>query len=162
MEGLKGLTWNSEGFKDPAKHLFVKEAVRDNCLDFIALLETGRANFTVPFLANLAAGQDFSWFCLPPHGRSGGILVGINVQTLTVKKVDNGDFCVRLHIKSKFDGFEWILVSVYGAAQEKHKAQFLSELVRMCEAETLPMLLVGDFNILRRREDKSNDNYNPH
>jgi hypothetical protein len=113
-------------------------------------------------LANLASGLEFSWFCLPPHGRSGGILVGINTRTLSVKKVDNGNFCVKLHIRSKLDGFEWVLVPVYGAAQEAHKAEFLSELVRMCEAEHLPMFLAGDFNILRRKEDKSNNNYNPH
>jgi hypothetical protein len=33
-----------------------------------------------------------------------------------VKKVDNGDF--KLDIRSKYDGFEWILVSLYGAAQD--------------------------------------------
>jgi mannosylglycoprotein endo-beta-mannosidase len=162
MEGLRGLTWNSEGFRDPGKHLFVKEVILEHRLDFIALLETGRSNFTIPFLSNLVAGQNFAWFCLPPHGRSGGILVGINTQTLSVIKVDNGDFCVKLHIKSKIDGFEWIFVPVYGAVQDFQKAEFLSELVRLCEVETLPILLAGDFNILRRREDKSNNNFNPH
>jgi endonuclease/exonuclease/phosphatase family metal-dependent hydrolase len=81
---------------------------------------------------------------------------------MLVKKVDNGDFCVKLNIKSKLDGFEWILVPVYGAAQDNYKAEFLSELVRLCEVETLPLLLAGDFNILRRGEDKSNNNFNPH
>jgi hypothetical protein len=49
MINLKGLTWNSEGFQDPGKHLFVKESIREYDLDFIALLETGRSNFIVPF-----------------------------------------------------------------------------------------------------------------
>jgi hypothetical protein len=52
--------------------------------------------------------------------------------------------------------------SFYGAAQDSLKYLFLSELVRMCESEPLPMLLGGDFNILRKHEEKSNDNYNPH
>jgi exonuclease III len=161
MDSLRGLTWNSEGFRDPGKHLFVKESIREYKLDFIAIVETGRSNFTVPFLRDLSCGKDFSWFCLPPHGRSGGILVGINDNTLKVTKVDNGDFCVKLTLKSKSDGVEWVLVPVYGAAQDALKHEFLSELVRLCEAETLPMLLAGDFNILRRPEEKSNDNYNP-
>jgi endonuclease/exonuclease/phosphatase family metal-dependent hydrolase len=80
---------------------------------------------------------------------------------LKVNRVDTGDFCVILFVKSKSDGFEWLLVPVYGAAQDKHKHEFLVELARMCDSETLPMLLAGDFNILRRPEDKSNDNYNP-
>jgi exonuclease III len=155
MHKLRGITWNSEGFKDPGKHLFVKESIREYDLDFIALLETGRSSFSIPFLRDLSTGKDFAWFCLPPHGRSGGILVGINTNTLKVNRVDSGDFCVKLAIKSKIDGFEWLLVPVYGAAQEKFKHEFLAELVRMCDSEILPMLLAGDFNILRRPEDTS-------
>jgi endonuclease/exonuclease/phosphatase family metal-dependent hydrolase len=66
-----------------------------------------------------------------------------------------------LSISSKIDGFEWLLVPVYGAAQDKNKYEFLAELVRTCESETIPVLLAGDFNILRKPEDKSNDNFNP-
>ena len=116
-----GMTWNSEGFRDPGKHLFVKESIRDHKLDFIALLETGRSNFAIPFLRDLANGKDFAWFCLPPHGRSGGILVGINTQTILVNKVECGDFCVKLKLKNKADGFEWLLVPVYGAARSEER-----------------------------------------
>lgn len=49
---------------------------------------------------------------------------------------------------------------VYGAAQDEHKAESLAELVRICEAETLPMLVGGDFNIIRHREEKNNDRFN--
>ena len=44
--------------------------------------------------------------------------------------------------------------------QEDHKVDFLADLVRTCEKETLPLLLGGDFNIMRRQSDKSNDNFN--
>jgi hypothetical protein len=140
MEGLRGITWNSEGFRDPGKHLFVKESIREYRLDFVALLENGRSNFTVPFLRDLSGDRDFNWYCLPPHGRSGGILVGINANTLEVKKVEIGDFCVKLSIKSKSNIFEWVLVPVYGAEHDSLKHEFLSELVKLCEAETLPLL----------------------
>jgi hypothetical protein len=66
-----------------------------------------------------------------------------------------------LHLPSKNDGFEWCFIPVYGAAQDSSKHLFLSELVRTCENEPLPMMLGGDFNILRNHEEKNNDNYNP-
>jgi hypothetical protein len=49
MLGLKGLIWNREGFRDPGKHLFVKESIREYHLDFIALLGglISRSNFYV-------------------------------------------------------------------------------------------------------------------
>jgi hypothetical protein len=97
---------------------------------------------------------------LPPHGRSGGILVGLNMETLSIQKVETGDLYVKLFVKSKLDGFEWILVGVYGAAQEALKPDFLAELVRICENESRPMLVGGDFNIIRRKEEKNNDNFN--
>jgi hypothetical protein len=73
MLNLKGLTWNSEGFKYPGKHLFVKESIREYDLGIIVLLETGRSNFVIPFLRDLSVGKNFAWFCLPPHGRSQGV-----------------------------------------------------------------------------------------
>ena len=52
-----------------------------------------------------------------------------------------------------------MLVVVYGAAQTDRKPDFLAELVRICENEELPMLVGGDFNIIRRQEEKNNDNF---
>jgi hypothetical protein len=43
-----------------------------------------------------------------------------------------------------------IFVAVYGAAQDAQKPDFLAELVRTCENETLPILVGGYFNIIRR------------
>ena len=148
------------GFRDTAKHLVVSDTIRDFKLDFFALLETGRDSFSAPFLGHLAGALDYCWFCLPPQGRSGGILVGFNAQTIKVKNITSGDRCVKFHLVSRFDNFEWVLVAVYGAAQDAQKGDFLAELVQICEVETLPILVGGDFNIIRRQSEKNNDNFN--
>jgi hypothetical protein len=82
------------------------------------------------------------------------------MSTICVKKVSNGVFCVKFHVRSKDTGFDWVLVPVYGAAQDDKKPDFLAELVRTCDNETLPLLIGGDFNIIRRKEEKNNDNFN--
>jgi hypothetical protein len=48
---------------------------------------------------------------------------------------------VKLHVRSKHDGLEWAFVQVYGAAKDAYKAEFLFELVRMCETEALPTMV---------------------
>ena len=88
------------------------------------------------------------------------MLVGINSQTISIKNVVPGERCVKLHLISKEDKFEWSLVSVYGAAQDAQKSEFLAELVRICEDNPLPILVGGDFNIIRSKEEKNNDNFN--
>ncbi|XP_073359743.1 uncharacterized protein [Aegilops tauschii subsp. strangulata] len=70
-----------------------------------------------------------------------------------------GDFAVKFRVRSKADGFNWALVAVYGAAQPELIPEFLADLVRICGSEQLPILVGGDFNIIRRREEKNNDNF---
>ena len=53
---MKGIFWNSRGLKDLAKRRFLAEASIEHHLDFIALSETGRGNFSAQFLSTLAGG----------------------------------------------------------------------------------------------------------
>jgi hypothetical protein len=50
---------------------------------------------------------------------------------MEVLACSDGDFHVKLHIRNKLDNFIWSLVAVYGAAQEKFKADFLREMVNL-------------------------------
>src|SRR3990170_7280138 len=128
---MKGIFRNSRGLADLAMKRFLAESAIEDKLDFIALLETGRDNFTSQFLGSLTAGVDFDWHCLPPRGRSGGILLGVKCETLEVINVVRGDFAVKFRVRSEVDGFRWALVAVYGAAQPELKPDFLADLVRI-------------------------------
>src|SRR3990170_605605 len=97
------------------KQRFLADASIEHKLDFIALSETGRDNFTSQFLGTLLGGVDFAWHCLPPRGRSDGILLGVKCKTLEVRNVVLGEFAVKFQVRSKVDGFQWALVAVYGA-----------------------------------------------
>ena len=70
-----------------------------------------------------------------------------------------GDFSVKFRVRSKLDGFRWSLVAVYGAAQPEFKPDFLADLVRICGDENLPILVGEIFNVIRRRDEKNNDNF---
>ena len=97
---MKGIFWNSYGFGDLAKHLFVRETIREHKLDFFVILETGRSSFSTPFLNHLAGGFDYQWFCLPPIGRSGGMLIGVNISLLDIQNIVVGDRCVKMFVCS--------------------------------------------------------------
>ena len=90
-----------------AKRRFLAEASIEHTLDFIALSETARDNFSPQFLNTLSGGIDFYWHCLPPRGRSGGILLGVRCDSLEVHSVVMGDFAVKFRVRSKADGFNW-------------------------------------------------------
>jgi hypothetical protein len=51
-------------------------------------------------------------------------------------------------------------MGVYRAAQDEYKGAFLSKLVRVCSDEMLPLVVEGDFTIIRYPFEKSNDRFN--
>ena len=97
---------------------------------------------------------------MAPRGRSGGMILGVNLLTFDIGQIEEGDFFIRFMLRHKEDDFKFNLISVYGPAQVDFKSQFLSELVRVCSKETLHVIIGGDFNIIRRPDEKNNDNYN--
>src|SRR6266540_5723739 len=123
---MKGIFWNCDGFKDPKKHHFISDLTKENNLNFIAISETGRKQFSIPFLKNLCAGRDFLWHNKEPRGRSGGILLGIDLNVFDIGAIDEGDFYVKFLLCDKKDGFKWALVCVYGPAQVPPKEKFLA------------------------------------
>jgi hypothetical protein len=53
---MKGIFWNSRGFSDLAKTRFLRETFKEQNLTFIALLETGKKDFSQDSLNNFSGG----------------------------------------------------------------------------------------------------------
>jgi hypothetical protein len=66
---------------------------------------------------------------------------------------------VKFRLRNRSDDFHWVLVAVYGAAQPEFKEAFLTELVQACNKENKPILLGGDFIIIRNPSEKNNDRF---
>ena len=60
----------------------------------------------------------------------------------------------------KADGFQWVLFNIYGPAHDDRKLEFLEEIQSKVQSVECPMILGGDFNLVRRIEEKSNGNVN--
>jgi hypothetical protein len=73
-----------------------------------------------------------------------------------------GEFHIKFHVRNKADNFIWSLVVVYGAAQEEQKDAFLRELVNLANNDPHPILIGGDFNLLRFPHEKSKGRFDNH
>jgi exonuclease III len=65
---MKGLLWNSNGQRDQAKFQFLFDSSKEQQLDFIAILETKRNDFTTSELAHFCANKNYSWNWSPTWG----------------------------------------------------------------------------------------------
>ena len=157
-----GMFKNSRGLRDLAKHLHIADCIKEHFLDFVAISETGKRDYSASLLNRLSGGEDFAWVSRPPHGRSGGILIGIRNSSLEILDETGGDFHIKLHIRNKSDNFVWSLVAVYGAAQDAFKPAFLRELVNLAKDNPYPIIIGGDFNLLRFPHEKSRGRFDYH
>jgi hypothetical protein len=145
---MKGVFWNSRGLADLAKHRFLAELVKEEQINVIALSETGRESFPDHVLKNLCVGRDFLWHAMAPHGRSGDILLGVDLSAFDIGAIDEGDFYVKVTLRYKSTDFKFVIYSIYGPAQLQNKGAFLAEIANTCSKENLPFLIGGDFNIM--------------
>ena len=129
---MKGVFWNSRGLGDLAKHGYLEELVKEEQIDFIALMETGRDHFLDGTLKKLCGGKEFIRHCMAPHGRSGCILLGVDLTVYDIGAIDEGDFYVKFTLWNKNNRFKWSLFAVYGPVQHQHKQNFLTELAHTC------------------------------
>lgn len=70
--------------------------------------------------------RTFFWHWTSPRRYSGGILLGVNLQVFYIKNITVGDFHIKFDNRNKEDGFEWVLIVAYGAAQDELKEAFLT------------------------------------
>jgi hypothetical protein len=94
-------------------------------LSFIAISETVRKSFTEPSLRNLCGGKFFLWHYKQPEGRSGGLLLGVDLDIYDIGAIEEGDFFVKFTLCNKNDCFKWALTLVYGPAQLEKKRDVL-------------------------------------
>jgi exonuclease III len=150
-----GLIWNCQGLGKGIKIEFLKELIRKERIDFIGIQETNKKSFEDSWLQSISSNRNFAWFWSPAKGRSGGLLVGLDADVFDIRQVDKGDFMIKVLLAHKESGFIWNFINVYGAAQNDYKQIFLTELASFCSNCNYPMLIGGDFNILRKESDKN-------
>jgi exonuclease III len=150
-----GVIWNCQGLGKEVKSEFLWDIIRKEKIDFIGLQETNKKDFEDSWLNFISGNRNFVWVWSPPNGRSGGLLVGFDSDMFDVREKELGEFMIRTLVIQKESGFIWNFINVYGAAQNDQKQKFLSELSSFCSKCSHPMLIGGDFNILRKDSDKN-------
>nr|XP_051220218.1 uncharacterized protein LOC127337707 [Lolium perenne] len=137
---MRVLFWNIRGFGRKGRRTLLKEYLRLHHIDVVLLQETIKQDFSDAELRSLEIGDKFFWDWLPASGQSGGMLIGVRDIMVSNRTLD--------------------IIGVYGPADHGRSREFLQELSVKIATSTRPLLLGGDFNLIRAAEDKNNNNLN--
>ncbi|KAK1626491.1 hypothetical protein QYE76_000806 [Lolium multiflorum] len=93
-------------------------------------------------------------------GQSGGMLLGFRDETFEVGVWRNGSFFISVDVYHRNIGVKWCFILVYGPVDHVRTGEFLEELVSVVPSCSLLVVVGGNFNLIRRASDKSNNNVN--
>lgn len=155
---MRFLFWNVRGLGKGSRKCQVREFIEEHKLQMVGLQETMKQTFSDRELKDIAGTREFTWQWLPPKGRSGGILMGICLESLELKDFSIHEFCIVMSVRDRRSNFRWRFVTVYGPAKHELSAEFLRELGTIYRSSPLPCIMGGDFNLIRDSSDKSSDN----
>jgi exonuclease III len=127
-------------------------------VDILFLQETIRQDFSLQELEGFEFGDKFYWTWLPAVGQSGGMLMGLRDSTFEVGATDQGVFFLSATILHRASRFIFEFIGVYGPADHSRSRDFLAELETKVSNSQYPVVVVGDFNLIRGSADKNNSN----
>jgi hypothetical protein len=149
-----GATLNCRGVGKRGMSVFLSDLLREQEIDFVGLQETIKKDYSTSFFRRFDPYSLFEWRWLPSVGRSGGILGGFRSSRFDVCDTTMGKFHIKVNLLDLKLQLKWNLVIVYGAAQLEDKEDFLAELGNVCSDQSLPLLVGGDFKIIRFSSEK--------
>jgi hypothetical protein len=112
--------------------------------------------FTDSYLEALSGRKQFCWNWLPSKGSAGGILLGVNKDVFEVENWVIREFSVSCDVVDKNGGFKGRITTIYGAADDSRRQEFIEEIHCMLNRRKEPTIIGGDFNMVRYQKDKSN------
>jgi len=96
---MRFLFWNVRGLGKSSRKQQVREFIEEHKLQMVGLQETMKESFTDRELLDIAGTKDFTWQWLPPKGKSGGILMGVCLETLELEDFSIHDFCIMMSVR---------------------------------------------------------------
>lgn len=153
----KVLCWNIRGLNSDKKWNSIRDKVFETQCNIVCLQETKIQNFDLPFIRNFYPSSFDSFIHLPSNGASGRILVVWQGRQFRGELAFQNEFAMSVTLTSQLNGAAWLLTTVYAPCTFHGKREFLNWLKNIQTPDDLDWLIVGDFDLMRRPENRNKE-----
>jgi exonuclease III len=153
---LSILSWNVRGLGDPDKCSIVREAISSANPTIMCIQESKlhdvdrfkRKTFLPPQLTE-------TYIVLPAIRSRGGIITAWNTGFWCITDSDTKTHSLTTSFNSTLSDFTIHITNAYGPSDHRHTNAFLQELLDLSTHINGPWVIIGDFNLIRSREEKT-------
>jgi exonuclease III len=124
--------------------------------DLICLQETKLVDISSSTVRSLLRSAYENNFFLPATGTRGGILLAAHEDNLTLQHPHVTTNTISASVLDVVHNASWMVTVVYGPQGELEKIMFIRELKEIKQAAKPQWLVLGDFNLIYKDQDKSN------
>jgi hypothetical protein len=129
--------------------------------DLLCLQETKLASLNLRTIRS-CLGRDYEvgYAVLPAEETRGGILLAVNNSSMRMSSPSLTNHTLSAQVLDIRKNQTWMVTAVYGPQGDLEKRLFLSELRAIKQSAGPLWLVMGDFNLIYRDQDKNNDRVN--
>lgn len=109
----------------------------------------------------MAGPNDFKWFWGPARGHSRGLITGVKLDEFEIEQDFSDTFFLALLVRNKKTNYRFWIINVYGPAQHNLSEDFLQSLRDFCDNQSLPILMGGDFNLIKNNNERNQGQGDP-
>jgi hypothetical protein len=149
------LSHNVRGINSSVKWNTIRCSIRDFGCDVICLQETKKDFFDSVYLKNFCPSQFDSFAFVPSKGNSGGSVIIWQSSKLSGNVIFQNDYAQSVEVTSNLSACSWIITNVYAPCTPQGKLDFLNWVYNISMPSDKLWLLVGDFNLIHRPEDRN-------
>lgn len=148
-------TFNIRGLEGRVKKNKIRELIRQNKIDFLALQETKLVDVTPSLCHSLWGSDDCEWVFRPSEGSSGGIISIWRKSSAILISSFQGEGYVGVCLEWGVEKKRCIIINVYSRCDLPSKRRLWEALVeeRVSRGEGAWCVL-GDFNVVCRRDER--------
>lgn len=153
----KILNWNVRGLNSDRKWNSIRDKIIESRCEIVCLQETKRQQFDSNYIKNFCP-PDFDMFeFLPSVGASGGILVAWKSTAFLGSLVFSNCYAISVEFTSNMNNDTWLLTAIYAPCTAEGKRAFIHWFREIQVPLDLDWLIVGDFNLIRKPQDRNRD-----
>jgi len=151
----KVLCWNVRGINSDEKWNPIKNTIIEAGCDVFCFHETKRQICDAQFLRKFSPPGFDSFEILPSNGASSGLIIGWKSSAFSGQLVFQNNFAITVKLTAKHNNDYWFLTNVYGPCTHEGKRSFIQWFKHYTAVVGENWLVVGDFNLLRKPENRN-------
>lgn len=154
------LSWNIRGASSSTSRFLIRQLVNKVNPSVIFIQETKCSGWDRPSILSLGLGANVSWVEEPPRGLSGGILTVWKDEVFELSSYQSSRNWIMVRGSSTGMPGGMVLINVYAPQSISAKKEVWETLVSLISSlDEKYIMLVGDFNAVRSKEERSNGSF---